>query len=91
MRTLLNLLLVFLLLVPASCSGPASKGADSIADAERLLPSDPDSALTILESLDPSDLTADSLKARLHYLKAYGHMKLNRSMVGDSLISLAYN
>lgn len=91
MRTLLYLLLAFLLLAPASCSGPASKGADSIADAERLLPSDPDSALTILESLDPSDLSADSLKARLHYLKAYGHMKLNRSMVGDSLITFAYN
>lgn len=91
MRTLLILLLAFLLLAPASCSGPASKGADSIADAERLLPSDPDSAIAILESLDPSDLSADSLKARLHYLKAYGHMKLNRSMVGDSLISFAYN
>ncbi len=55
------------------------------------MPVDPDSAMTILESIDQYDFKSDSLKAKFHYLKAYGHMKLNRSMVGDSLISFAHN
>lgn len=62
-----------------------------ISEAERIANEYPDSALNILESIDPSDLKADSLKAKYHYLKAYGHMKRNRSMIGDSLISFAHN
>lgn len=53
--------------------------------------SNPDSALSILETIDPSEIEADSFKAKLIYLKAYGHMKANRSMVGDSLIPFARN
>ena len=56
----------------------------------QLMESSPDSALAILEAIDPSDLGPDSLKAKLHYLRAYGHMKANRSMVGDSLIYFAH-
>ncbi len=52
--------------------------------------SNPDSALAILEAIDPSDLKVDSLKARFHYLKAFGHMKRNRSMIEDSLIIFAH-
>ncbi len=55
------------------------------------MPGNPDSAMTILESIDQYDFKSDSLKAKFHYLKAYGHMKLNRSMIGDSLISFAHN
>jgi DNA-binding CsgD family transcriptional regulator len=62
-----------------------------ISEAERIANEYPDSALNILESIDPSDLKADSLKAKYHYLKAYGHMKRNSSMIGDSLISFAHN
>lgn len=62
-----------------------------ISEVERIADEYPDSALTILESIDPSDLKADSIKAKYHYLKAYGHMKRNRSMIGDSLISFAHN
>lgn len=53
--------------------------------------SNPDSALAILEAIDLSDLKADSLRAKVHFLKAYGHMSRNRSMIGDSLISFAHN
>ena len=61
-----------------------------ITRAGQLMESSPDSALAILEAIDPSDLSHDSLKAKLHYLRAYGHMKANRSMVGDSLIYFAH-
>ena len=62
-----------------------------ISEAERIADEYPDSALDILESIDPSDIKADSLKAKFLYPKAYGHMKRNRSMIGDSLISFAHN
>jgi len=64
--------------------------ADSF-ETEKIATEYPDSALAILESIDPSDITADSLKAKLYYLKAYGHMSCHRSMVGDSLITFAHN
>ncbi len=53
--------------------------------------SDADSALRMLESIDPSELAEDSSRAKYHYLVAYGHMRRNRSMVGDSLISFAHD
>lgn len=63
----------------------------SLDKAEQLMRSNPDSALAILESIDHADIKADSLKAKLYYLKAYGHMSRNRSMIADSLISFAHN
>ena len=63
----------------------------SLDKAEQLMRSNPDSALAILESIDHADIKADPLKAKLHYLKAYGHMSRNRSMIADSLISFAHN
>lgn len=68
-----------------------SRHGGEIADAERIMQSDTDSALAILDAIDPSDLETDSLIAMYHYLKAYGHIKANRSMIGDSLISFARN
>lgn len=89
MRKAVYLLLVIVALV--SCSKPEARHDREIGQAERLMECNPDSALTILEAIDPSDLKVDSLKAKFHYLKAYGHMSANRSMVGDSLISFAHN
>ena len=50
----------------------------------------PDSAMAILDQIDASNFKADSLRAKYHYLLAYGHMKQNRSMIGDSLVSFAH-
>ncbi len=47
--------------------------------------------MTILEQIEASYLKTDSIKAKFHYLKAYGHMSCNRSMIGDSLIYFAHN
>ena len=74
----------------ASCSKSMSHDT-SLDKAEQLMRSNPDSALAILESIDHADIKADSLKAKLYYLKAYGHMSRNRSMIADSLISFAHN
>lgn len=83
--------LLFVIVALASCSKPEARHDREIGQAERLMECNADSALTILEAIDSSDLKEDSLKAKFHYLKAYGHMSANRSMVGDSLIYFAHN
>lgn len=88
MRKIIYLLSV--LVVLASCSKPSSGPDKEISLAEQLMESNADSALAILEAIDPSDLKTDSLKAKFHYLKAFGHMKRNRSMIEDSLITFAH-
>lgn len=89
MKKIIYILLVIVAL--ASCSKSGSRHDKEISQAELLMQSNPDSALAILEAIDPSDLKVDSLKARFHYLKAFGHMKRNRSMIEDSLITFAHN
>lgn len=85
---------VFVAIVAAgmgvSCSR-TQQHAHILSKAEEIVCEFPDSASAILETIDPSDLKADSLKAQLFYLRAYGHMKANRSMIADSLISFAHN
>lgn len=89
MRKIIYLLSVIVVL--ASCSKPTSgPDKEEISLAEQLMESNADSALAILEAIDPSDLKTDSLKAKFHYLKAFGHMKRNRSMIEDSLITFAH-
>lgn len=60
-------------------------------EAEALMTADKDSAMGILDKIDPSELTVDSLRARYHYLRAWGHMRQNRSMIADSLIGSAHS
>lgn len=86
-----SIYILFVIVALVSCSKPEARLDREIGQAERLMECNPDSALAILEAIDPSDLKVDSLKAKFHYLKAYGHMRANRSMVGDSLISFAHN
>lgn len=88
MKKIIYILLVIVALASCSKSGP--RHDKEISQAELLMQSNPDSALAILEAIDPSDLKVDSLKARFHYLKAFGHMKRNRSMIEDSLITFAH-
>lgn len=89
MRKAIYLLLAIVAL--ASCFRSESRHDKEISNAEKLMQSDSDSALAILEAIDSSDLKVDSLKAKFHYLRAYGHLKANRSMIADSLISFAHN
>lgn len=75
----------------ASCTRSASKLGDALDEAEKAMNVNPDSAMSMLDAIDLQELHADSLRARYHYLKAYGHMRQNRSMIGDSLILFSYN
>lgn len=88
MRKIYVLLVIVIL---ASCSKSGATHDKEIGQAEQLMKSNPDSALAILKAIDPSDLKVDSLKAKYHYLNAFGHMKRNRSMIGDSLITFVHN
>ena len=74
----------------ASCSKPMSRYNEELDNAEKLMRSNPDSALSILDAIDPSELELDSLQAKYHYLRGYIHLSRNHSMVGDSLIRVAH-
>lgn len=89
MRGFIYVLVAVVVLCVASCSKSMSHDT-SLDKAEQLMRSNPDSALAILESIDHADIKADPLKAKLYYLKAYGHMSRNRSMIEDSLITFAH-
>lgn len=91
MRKLIYLISAFVVLGIAACSRPMSYYNEEIGRAERLMRSNTDSALSLLDAIDPSELKTDSLLAKYHFLKAYGHMARNRSMISDSLISFAHN
>ena len=89
MRKAIFLLLIIVAL--SSCSKSESQYENEINQAEFLLPENPDSVSVVLETIAPSDIKSDSLMAKLQYLKAYCHLLCNRSMIGDSLISFAYD
>lgn len=76
--------------VVVSCSKSISRYDDDLCHAEEIMQSNPDSSLSILDAIDPSELKTDSLLAKYHYLKGYGHLSRNRSMIGDSLIRYAH-
>lgn len=92
MKKIIYILLVILLVIVAfaSCSKSGPRHDKEISQAELLMQSNADSASAILEAIDPSDLKVDSLKAKFYYLRAYGHVKRNRSMIEDSLITFAH-
>lgn len=74
----------------AACTGAASRQGSTVDEAERLMETDVDSGMTMLDALEPYMFTADSVKAKFHYLRAWGHMMQRRSMIGDSLITFAH-
>ena len=85
------ILIIVVISVIASCSGPSSRYDKNLDEIERVMTVNADSALTLLDAMDLSDIDADSLRAKYVYLKAYGHMRCNRSMISDSLISFAHS
>ena len=90
MKKIIYLLAAILAFAISSCSNSNSQYNRDIDNAEKILKANTDSALSILESIDPSEIKVDSIRAKYHYLMAYGHMRCNRSMIGDSLISYAH-
>lgn len=88
---ILYLTMAIVILGVASCSKPMSRYNEEVDNAETLIRSNPDSALSILDAIDPSELKQDSLQAKYHYLKGYIHLSRNHSMIGDSLIRVAHD
>ena len=90
MKKIIYVLTAILAFAVYSCSKSNSRYDREIDNAEKIMPANTDSALSILETIDPSEITVDSLRAKYHYLMAYGHMRCNRSMIGDSLVTYAH-
>jgi len=59
--------------------------------AEKIMSTNADSALSIVDAIDPSELKIDSLRAKYHFIRGYSHMSRNRSLIGDSLIRYAHD
>lgn len=91
MRKLIYVLVATVALSTASCSKSMSQYDKEIDRAEKMMHSNPDSALSMLDAIDASELKIDSLRAKYHFIKGYGHLKRNRSMIGDSLIIYAHD
>ncbi len=91
MRKILYVICAVMTLCFASCDNTSSSLQRQVDDAEKLMLTNADSAMSILDNIDPSYLKADSIEAKYHYLRAFGHMRQNRSMIGDSLIAFAHN
>ena len=88
-KNLLYLSLIALVAAFASCTKPMSQYDKEISLAEKLMESNPDSALTILEAMDPAELTVDSVKAKYYYVMAFAHDVQGRIAFSDSLISFS--
>ncbi len=91
MRNLFYILLAVFAVGFVSCSQSATFGRDTLDAAEKVMRTNPDSAMAMLDAIDPSEMKIDSLRAKYYYLQAYGHMRQNRSMIADSLIAFAHD
>lgn len=89
MKNLVFLFLIVLVEVFASCSKPMTAYDQKITLAEKLMESNPDSALTVLETIEPAELTVDSVKAKYYYVMAFAHDVQSRIAFSDSLISFS--
>ena len=76
-----------LLLLLAACSG--GEGSRALLRAETIMEQHPDSALAILDSINPSALTSDASRAKYALLLTQAQMKNNDFPKSDSLINTA--
>lgn len=91
MFKLIYILICVTILGVVSCSNSISEYNKEIEHAEKVMQINTDSAMIILDAIDPTELKIDSLRAKYHFLRGYGHMKANRSMIGDSLVRYAHD
>ena len=86
MPRIVSILSVLLLLL-AACSG--GTGHTALSRAESIMEQHPDSALAILDSVNPSALTSDASRAKYALLLTQAKMKNNAFPASDSLINTA--
>ncbi len=83
---LLLILVVFIMAsIGVSCSR-LQRQAQILSDAERIAYEYPDSALSMLDIIEPFDLSVDSLKAQYYLIKASINDNLGHLRLSDSLI-----
>lgn len=90
-KNIIYVLIAIVVFSLVSCSKSMSQYGKDIDEAENVMRTNADSALAILDAIDPSELKVDSIRAEYYYLKAYGHMVRKRSMIGDSLVSFVHD
>lgn len=79
------------MIILSACGRTQRHFDNALAEAERVIEAGRvDSALNLLDEIDIADLKHDSLRAKYVYLQAGAHLRLDRSMVGDSLIGMAH-
>lgn len=87
------LLLMLVVLVEAftglSCSR-SQRQSDILSDAERVVPTNPDDALSLINEIEPSDIKTDSLRALYYLVKTSAHRGNESSMASDSLIRFSF-
>ena len=87
MKNLFIFLLVCVGLI--SCYRSQSYYSDVINSAEEIMIDYPDSALSIIAIIDPTELTIDSLKAKYYYVRATAHDNQEYPDLSDSLVSFS--
>ena len=74
-----------------SCTRQQSHYNEIIDNAELVIYDNPDSALSLLESIEPIELKVDSIKAKYYYVMALAHDTQGNLMLSDSLISFSFD
>lgn len=74
--------------IGVSCSNSQHQ-AQLLSDAESIADEYPDSALALIDVIDPAELTVDSLKAKYYYILAFAHDRHNHIALSDSMISFS--
>ena len=80
------LFLIISLIIVLECISCKKTYSEQISYAELITEQFPDSALSLLEQIDPTELKDDSTKAKYHFLIGSIHDKQGRLLSSDSLI-----
>ncbi|WP_289870880.1 LuxR C-terminal-related transcriptional regulator [uncultured Duncaniella sp.] len=86
----LTLIILTLVVGMVSCKR-STDHKQILAEAERIAYTLPDSALALVNDIEPSDLKEDSLRALYHLVTASAHKAKESSMVSDSLIRFSFD
>lgn len=84
-----NLIRVFIIAIIslAACSPQQADYNDVIDSSESVMYDNPDSALSLLDAIEPAELKEDSIKAKYYYVVASAHDGQKHLALSDSLIS----
>ena len=73
-----------------SCSR-SGQHMQTLSDSERIVYAKPDSALALMNDIEPSDLNSDSMRALYYLVTASAHKTKESSMASDSLIRFSFD